>query len=71
MVHILYEQLAEFIRALMKRFIKQEIVGEKHGEDLLNLDMENSDNELSNLDSEIGEPTVTALKEVKESQKHH
>ena len=71
LVHVLHEQLSEFIRTLMKRFIKQDVVNEKQGEELLNLDMVNSANELSNLDMEIGEPNITALEGLKESQKNN
>ena len=73
-LHLLYEQLSEFIRTLMKWFIKQDIVSEKQGGELLIVNMIDSENALRNQDMEIGEPTVTALQRVKESQKnilHH
>jgi len=67
LVHVLHEQLCNFIRTLMKRFINQDIVGEEQGEELLNLDMVNSANELNNLNMDL----VSRLSQHWKDSKNH
>ena len=52
------------------RFPKQSVVGEKTGESLLSLDVDNTDNRLKHdREMEIDDPTSKTLKKLRQEQK--
>ena len=55
LVHVLFDQLSEFVRTMMLRFLKVEAVGSSKGAQLLNVDLYDKVNQLSNDQIVVGE----------------
>ena len=61
LVHILYDKANEVMRTCLRMFLKTEVVGEKEGAELYDIDCDKGDNWLQTRDMEIGSGTLSVL----------
>jgi hypothetical protein len=66
LIHILHESLVEILKRMMRRFIKSEVVDTSV--DLVDLDVSESENQLLDVDIEIGNEARTSLQKVSSAE---
>ena len=68
LIHLLYEQLTLFLKMLMGRFIKKELLANKGAKGLSKISLKVRQNQLDDKVLEIGEETRRELRELSEEQ---
>ena len=61
MIHVLHNELCDFIRKLARRFVKAEYLGSLTNEELVDMDLANTDNLIKHTDIDVGERARKAL----------
>lgn len=69
LVHLLYSELCTLLRNLFLAFVKEEIVKDKEGIQLLSLSFELQNNQKTNSNIDVGEITRTYIKELSSNEK--
>ena len=61
LVHILFEKLIELVRTMMLKFMKADVLGTKEGQELININCDDTNSWLTSKGIEVGTGTNKAL----------
>ena len=61
LIHLLYDELNSTLRSIMLCFLKQDVVGEKRGNELISIDLNKTENYLNVKQMDVGQKTRKAM----------
>ncbi|CAF2854754.1 unnamed protein product [Rotaria sp. Silwood2] len=69
LIHLLYGECCNLLRNIMLSFVKEELLQDKEGSDLLSVSFELQNSQKNNVNIDIGETTRTYIKDLSVSEK--
>jgi hypothetical protein len=71
LIHLLYDELNSTLRSIMLCFLKQDVVGEKRGNELISIDLNKTENYLNVKQMDVGQKTRKAMEKLTVDQQKH